>query len=48
MRLTPSSGMYHYNIKLENSFTGMLQHLVNNQRAGLTTDMTAVCALNAG
>jgi V8-like Glu-specific endopeptidase len=37
---------YHYNIKIENSgFTGFLQHLVNNQQSGVTTDMTEVCTL---
>ena len=46
LNLTPSAGMYHYNIKVENGFTGMLQHLVNNKTAGLLTDMTATCALN--
>ncbi len=45
LRLTPTGSLYHYNIKVENAFTGMLQHLVDNQHAGLMTDMTAVCAL---
>ncbi|MHB1206930.1 MAG: trypsin-like serine peptidase [Rhodospirillaceae bacterium] len=37
---------YHYNIKIENSaFTGFLQHLVNNQQSGVTSDMTEVCTL---
>jgi hypothetical protein len=42
----PSADMYHYNIKVENGFTGMLQHLVSNKAAALLTDMTATCALN--
>jgi hypothetical protein len=46
LNITPSVGMYHYNIKVENGFTGMLQHLVSNKAAGLLTDMTATCALN--
>ncbi|MHB1204648.1 MAG: hypothetical protein ACYCZX_03695, partial [Rhodospirillaceae bacterium] len=46
LNLKPGPGMYHYNIKVENGFTGMLQHLVNNKAAGLLTDMTATCALN--
>jgi hypothetical protein len=46
LNLRPTAGMYHYNIKVENGFTGMLQHLVNNKAAGLLTDMTATCALN--
>ena len=39
------NGRYHYNIKIENAFPGYLQHLVNNQQAGVTTDMTTVCPL---
>ncbi len=40
-----ANGRYHYNIKIENAFTGFLQHLVNNQQSGVTTDMTGVCPL---
>ena len=47
LHLTPGAGMYHYNIKVENGFTGMLQHLVTNKAVGLVTDMTATCALNS-
>ncbi len=43
--ITPSSSMYHYVIKVEGNFTGHIQHLVNNQNAGVITDMTAVCTL---
>ena len=43
--ITPSGTMYHYVIKVESSFTGHLQHLVNNQNAGVITDMTSVCTL---
>ncbi len=39
------NGRYHYNIRIENAFTGFLQHLVNNQQSGVTTDMTGVCPL---
>lgn len=39
------NGRYHYNIKIENAFTGFLQHLVNNQLSGVTADMTEVCPL---
>lgn len=42
----PGAGMYHYNVKLDNAFTGTMQHLVNNQAAGLITDMTTACPLN--
>ena len=38
-------GRYHYNIRIENAFTGFLQHLVNNQQSGVTTDMSGVCPL---
>ena len=44
--VTPSAGMFHYNVKLDNAFTGMMQHLVNNRAAGLLTDMTTACPLN--
>ena len=40
-----SSSAYHYNIKSNTTFTGYLQHLLNNQAAGVTTDMTEACAL---
>jgi len=45
--ITPSGSIGHYVIKAEGSFTGFLQHLVDNQKAGVTTDMTTACALNA-
>jgi V8-like Glu-specific endopeptidase len=41
-----ATGAYHYNIKSDNVFTGYLQHLLNNQAAGMTTDMTESCALS--
>jgi len=44
--ITPSPSIGHYVIKAEGSFNGFLQHLVNNQKAGVTTDMTTACALN--
>ncbi len=44
--VAPGAGMYHYNVKLDNAFTGMIQHLVNNRTAGLLTDMTTACPLN--
>ena len=37
----------HYVVKVENGFTGFLQHLVTNTAAGVTTDLTAACALPA-
>ena len=43
--INPSGTMFHFVIKAEGSFTGYVQHLVNNQSAGVVTDMTAVCTL---
>lgn len=40
----PTSVQYHYTIKVENSFTGSIQHLVNNLQRGVITDMTTICA----
>lgn len=37
--------MLHWVLKLEDSFTGFTQHLVNNQRAGVITDMTTTCKI---
>lgn len=45
--VTPTSGMFHYNISVTNGFSGYLQQLVTNQTAGVVTDMTAVCILTA-
>ena len=45
--VVPTSTMYHYVIKVEGQFEGFLQHLVNNIQAGVITDMTTVCALDA-
>jgi len=39
------AGIYHYNIKTENAFTGYLQHVMNNQQVGVRTDMTTMCAI---
>ena len=41
------SGDYHYNIRSDTSFTGYMQHLVSNQAAGVTVDMTTACTLSA-
>jgi hypothetical protein len=38
--------MGHWVMKIENDFTGALQQVVANQRPGVITDMTTVCALN--
>ena len=39
------AGIFHYNIKIENSFGGFMQHVMNNQSVGVRTDMTTVCAI---
>ncbi|MGE4063741.1 MAG: hypothetical protein AB7E79_10290 [Rhodospirillaceae bacterium] len=44
-RITPSTAMKEYTVKLESAFTGTVQHIVNNQAAGVLTDMTAACPL---
>jgi len=44
--ITPSASMGHYVITAEGAFTGFLQHLVDNQRVGVVTDMTTACALS--
>lgn len=45
--VTPPTNAFHYVIKAESEFTGFLQHLINNQRAGTITDVTAMCAFGA-
>lgn len=44
--ITPA-GNYHYNIRPDTTLTGYMQHLVSNQAAGVTVDMTAACTLTA-
>lgn len=43
-RITPTA-QYHYVIKAELTGAGFLQHLVNNQKVGIITDMTTVCLM---
>src|SRR5262249_51503842 len=43
--ITPGDNTFHYTIKAENAFSGFMQHLVDNQYAGVTTDMSTVCAI---
>jgi hypothetical protein len=45
--IRPNSTQYHYTIKLEGSFNGALQHLVNNLSRGVITDMTTNCAFGS-
>jgi hypothetical protein len=44
--VTPTSDQLHYVITAQSSFTGYLQHRVNNQQAGVITDMSTVCTLS--
>lgn len=44
--INPSPGIYHYIIRIDSTFTGQLQHLVNNLKTGVVSDMTTVCALS--
>jgi len=41
----PFPNTYHYVVKAEGIFTGFLQHLVNNAKAGVITDMTTACLM---
>jgi hypothetical protein len=43
---SPTPGMYHYVVKIEGPFSGFLQHLVNNLKAAVITDMTTSCAMS--
>ena len=43
--LTPGAGLGHYIIKMRAGFTGFLQHFVDNQTAGVVTDLTTFCAM---
>jgi hypothetical protein len=46
-RIVPMGNMYHYVISVQGPFIGYLQHLINNQKAGVVSDMTTVCALGS-
>ncbi len=43
--MVPGGHMFHYNVKADAAFTGTLQHLLKNNAAGVTTDMTNVCLM---
>jgi hypothetical protein len=45
--INPGTTRFHFAIKLQESYSGYLQHLVENKRAGVFTDMTTTCALGA-
>ncbi len=44
--ITPSPSQFHYTISIASQTSGYLQHLVDNQKAGVVTDMSTVCALD--
>ena len=44
-QIAPGAALLHYIVKAEESFSGFLQHLVNNQSAGVVTDLSAVCMM---
>jgi hypothetical protein len=44
-QITPGGTMFHYVIKADDAFTGQLQHLVRNNAANVTTDLTNVCLM---
>jgi hypothetical protein len=44
--VSPTAGaIYQYNIRADSTFTGYLQHLVNNAAAAVIVDMTEGCTL---
>jgi V8-like Glu-specific endopeptidase len=45
LQYTPAPDHYHYNLVIENDFYGYAQHIVNNNAAGLVTNMTAKCLM---
>jgi hypothetical protein len=46
-QIPASAGRFHYVIRANPGLPGFLQHLVSNVQAGVVTDMTTQCALNA-
>lgn len=44
--VTPAWDTGHWVVKIENEFAGALQQVIANQRVGVITDMTTVCALD--
>ena len=44
-KITPSASQYRYIIRIESAFTGFAQHLVDNVKAGILSDITSQCAL---
>jgi hypothetical protein len=44
-RITPSTAIKEYTVKVESAFTGTVQHIIDNQAADVLSDMTAACPL---
>jgi hypothetical protein len=44
-RITPSTAIKEYTLKVESAFSGTVQHIVDNQAADVLADMTAACPL---
>jgi hypothetical protein len=44
-RITPSTSITEYTLKVESGFTGTVQHILDNQPADFLADMTAACPL---
>ena len=44
-RFTPTTSIKEYTVKVESTFTGTVQHIVNNQDAGALADMTPACPI---
>jgi hypothetical protein len=44
-RIEPRADQLLYIVKIEEPFTGFLQHLVTNQSAGVVTDLSTVCMM---
>lgn len=45
--ITPTSAMAHYIVTVQNQFMGYIQHLLNNTKVGVITDMSTVCTFPA-
>jgi V8-like Glu-specific endopeptidase len=45
MEFTPTGNQYHYNIVLTGNTAAYIQHQVENEGAGVTTNMTATCTM---
>ncbi len=45
--ITPSASVMHYIVTVQNQFIGYIQHLLNNTKVGVITDMSTVCTFPA-